>query len=812
MRLLDLRVAARQLRADPFNASVLILCLALALAASYLLAVMLGERYRPDPALHEPERIVMLDFHGNMPGRQEDWFLGAPFALHEALQKSRAPLQHLSRSSNDWLTLRVGERQQRSAVLALDASAVELFGLRSLQGDLKACLSRPDTIVLRQSLARQLFGERPALGQLLHAGKHMLSVCALLADPGSQSTLREPAFIGFDSPAAELDEEMRSAWFQITGRIYGRLAPGASAAQVGALAQALLDASPIMKQLPPDWTADGRKAAFMRALPITRLPFEGREGRLRVQALWALGGVAVLLLSLALLNFINLSSVRTVQRQREIAVRKSLGLGPLRLLLQFAAEAQLSIALAAALAVLLAWLMVPWLAGVLQLPVPDSLLQALPLLGLAAGCTLLGGLVCLYPAWLAWRQNAAAALQGRQASEGASGRWLRRTLTVLQFGVALLVCSLALILSLQNRHVLARDLGFDPHGVLALRMPDGASPALAEDLRQALAQRPEVQALAWSDSVPGSGRIEREGGFLRADLGSDGGEARKLRVVHVDADFFTLYRIPLLAGQLRTGEQDTVVLDLPALRALGWARAEQAVGQDLRLAYTGLAQRQQSWRIAAVVPQLVLESTRQPSQPHAFALKRSEQVLATGRGAWVLNLRLREGEPASLARAEALIAPIWKRYVPDQALQLEAVEAAMQEPYRADLRLAELVTASSVLALALAGFGVYALAAFLVQRHARELVLRKLYGASAGQALTRLLREFAGLLLIAALLALPLSWWLGQSYLSQFADRAAMGLWPQALALLGLLLVSLIASLHHGLQAMAMRSVLALKS
>ena len=185
--------------------------------------------------------------------------------------------------------------------------------------------------------------------------------------------------------------------------------------------------------------------------------------------------------------------------------------------------------------------------------------------------------------------------------------------------------------------------------------------------------------------------------------------------------------------------------------------------------------------------------------------------MATGRGAWVLNLRLRAGEPASLARAEAWIAPIWKRYAPDHPLQLEAVEEAMQEPSRADLRLAELVTASSVLALALAGFGVYALAAFLVQRHARELVLRKLYGASAGQALTRLLREFAGLLLIAALLALPLSWWLGQSYLSQFADRA-MGLWPQALALLGLLLVSLIASLHHGLQAMAMRPVLALKS
>ncbi|MEJ6000831.1 FtsX-like permease family protein [Paucibacter soli] len=800
MKFLDLRVAWRQLLAEPLNAAVLIGGLALALAACYLLAVLLGERYRPDPALHEPERIVLIDFHGNMPGREEDWFLGSPFVFSQALAQARAPVQLLSRASEDRVTLRQGERSLHASTLAADASLVELFNLRALQGDLRSSLARPDTIAITEGLARKLFGHTAVLGKTLVYGKHPLSVAAVLPEPHSRSQFRAEAYLSFDAPAAGIDRDTREAWFMIAGRVYGRLQPGASAAQVGVVAQALLDASPIMKELPPEWTAKGRKAAFMRALPVTEMPFEGREGRLRVQVLVALAAIAGLLLSLALLNFVNLSGVRTLQRQREIAVRKSLGLSPARLLLQFAVEAQLSILLASALALLLAWLLLPWLTNALRVPMPDALLQPLPLLGLLLAGLLLGLLVSLYPAWLAWRQQAGAALQGRQASEGRSGMALRRVLSVLQFGIALLVCSLALLLSLQNRHVLQRELGYHPEGALALPMPPGASAQQAEDLRQALAQLPEVGAMAWTDSVPGSARLDRNADFSVQD------RQAQLRVSVLDSDFFAFYKVPLLAGELAGAGHDAIVLDEPAVRALGFAGATEAIGKTVSSTMVGLNQQREQLRIVGVVPALTLERTRELPRPHMLRLQRSEQALAERLGFWVLNLRLKPGSDP-----EQLLAPAWKRFFPDEPFNVERVEQAMLEPYETDSRIAQLVSATGALALALAGFGVYALAAYLVQRHARELVLRKLHGASSLQALTRLLREFAGLLLLAALIALPLSWWLGQQYLSQFADRAHIGLWPQALALAGLLLVSLLASLRHGLAAMAMRPILALR-
>lgn len=800
MRFLDLRVAWRQLFTQPLHALVLIGGLGLALGACYLLAVLLGERYRPDPALHEPERIVLIDFHGNMPGREEDWLLSAPFAIAPALAQAKAPLALISRVVEDRVTLRAGDRILRADALAADANLVPLFNLQALQGDLQAALARPDTIAITASLAQRLFGQQPALGQRISLGKHALSVAAVLPDPGSLSQFRAEALVSFDSPAAGIDQETRDAWFMMSGQVFGRLQPGASAEQVGSIAQALLDASPIIKELPPDWTANGRKPAFMRALPLTEMRFEGSEGRLRVQVLVALAGVAGLLLMLALLNFVNLSSVRTLQRQREIAVRKSLGLSPRRLLLQFAVETQLNLLLAVLLALLLAWLLAPWMANTLRVPTPDSLLQPLPLLGLLAMALLLGTLVCLYPAWLAWRQNAAAALQGRQASEGQGGRWLRRTLSALQFAVALLVCGLAMTLSLQNEYAIRRDRGFHAEDALALRTPFGSTSAQAEDLRQALRQLPSYRESAWTDSVLGSDRMDRNARFMFQ------GRETKLRFTEVDRDFLSFFRVPLLAGSLDGADEHSVILDVAATRALGLARPADALGIALDSQRVGLNQPTQQHRVVGVVADLSLENTREQARPHMLQLPAMAKALAGARS-WVLNLRLKPG-----VDPQRELAPVWQRIYPDEPFTFERVEEAMQKPYEIDRRIAQLVGATGLLALALAGLGVYALAAHLVQRHSRELVLRKLHGANSWQAMQRLIREFGALLLSAALLSLPLCWWLSAWYQGQFVVRAPVGLWPEALALGGLLAVSLLAGLRHGLAAMAMRPVQALQA
>ncbi|MBB2487270.1 ABC transporter permease [Mitsuaria sp. WAJ17] len=803
MSLLDLRVARRQMAAAPLHTLASLGGLALALAACLLLSTLIADRLLPDRQLQDPDRIVLIDFKGNMPDRQEDWFLRTPFAFYDALRQARAPLTDLGRYVEARRRMQlsgVGPLDEGRELLtaAMDPTLARLFALRSLQGDAQEALSRPDRIVVTEAFARRSFGRVEVLDQPVRLGLHTLTIGAVVASPSPRHPVQAELMVNFDSPAAGLGQELKTAWFFMNGQVWGRLAPGASTTQLGALAQSLLDHSPVIAQLPPDWVADGRKAAFMRALPLSAQAFEGRAGQAQRQVLTALLGAALLLCVLALVNAVNLGGVRMLQRQREMAIRKSLGASPASLLGLSLAEAGLQSLLAGGLGLLLAWLLAPWMADVLELPAPE--IVSWPGLLLALGLMMLSTLViAAYPAWLAWRLRSAEALQGRLAGEGRSGPWLRRLFGGLQFGSALLVLAMALTVWGQNAHVLRRELGYQPQGLLALTLPDGTSRTQLDALRESLARLPGVQGMAWTAWILGSGREVQEARLERPPLQTTA------RVQLVDADFFELYRVRPLAGRIEppsTAEQ-RLVIDTLAAKALGWADPRDAIGQRIPEQARGLDQSAQYSRIVAVIAHLALESTREAQLPQAFRLQLPPEQ-ASEREAGVLNVR-------TLAPLdEGALKALWARHFPQQRLQLERLADTLMEPYTQDLRLGRLVTLCAVLALAIAGFGIYALSAHLVQRHAREIVLRKLHGAGPWQALGRMGRELALLLLAGTLLGVPLSWALGQLYLGGFADRAALGAWPQFLALTGLLAVAALASLRHGLQAMALRPIAAL--
>ncbi len=804
MSFLDLRVARRQMAAAPLHTLASLGGLALALAACLLLATLIAERLLPDRLLQDPDRIVLIDFKGNMPGRQEDWFLRTPFAFHDALQQAHAPLTDLGRYTEVRRTLRLNERGpldegREVRVAAMDPALARLFALRSVQGDALAALSRPDRIVVTEAFARRSFGRAEVLDQPVSLGRHTLTIGAVVASPSPRHPVQAELMVNFDSPAAGLSQELKTAWFFMNGQVWGRLAPGASAAQIGTLAQSLLDRSPVIAQLPPDWVADGRKAAFMRALPLSERAFEGRVGQTQRQVLTALMGAAVLLCVLALVNAVNLGGVRMLQRQREIAIRKSLGASPASLLGLSLAEAGLQALLAGGLGLLLAWLLAPWMADALELPVPE--IASWPGLLLCGGLVGLSTLaIAAYPAWLTWRLRSAEALQGRLAGEGRSGPWLRRLFGGLQFGSALLVLALSLTVWGQNHHVLGRELGYQPEGLLALTLPAGTTRTQQQALRQSLTQLPGVQGTAWTEWILGSGREVQEALLERPP------QQAAVRVQPVDADFFELYQVRPLAGRVEpasTAEQ-RLVIDSLAAQALGWAAPQDAIGQRVQEQARGLGQLPQYSRVVAVVPHLALENTREARLPQAFRLQAPPEQ-AGEREAGVLSIRT--GAPLD----EASLKAVWKRHFPQQPLPLERLADTLMEPYTQDLRLGRLVALCAVLALAIAGFGIYALSAHLVQRHAREIVLRKLHGAGPWQALGRLGREMALLLLAGSTLGVPLSWMLGQLYLGGFADRAALGAWPQVLALAGLLAVAALACLRHARQAMALKPIAALR-
>lgn len=797
MRFNDLRLGWRQLIKEPGYSAVVVCGLALAVAAGYLVALLLVSQWLPDPQVREPERVVLFDFKGNIPGRDDDWFGASPFVLRDAMVAAGAPLAASSRVSRQTLSTRAGERLLNLEYAFVDDGFQDVFSIAPLRGDLRAALTRPDAIALTTTAAEKLFGSQDVLGKRLRVRGHVLEVVALLPRPAASAQVPFEALghvLGPAAAARNLDE-----WYAMSGRVFARMAPGATVAQVSALLQRVFDSGPGIARLPPEWSAGGRKAAFLRVMALPRLPFDGADSARQLVVLSALATAAMLVLLLACINYVNLSSVRILQRQREIAIRKALGAGPGRLVAQFVVESSLVALLAGALGLALAWLVAPSLASLLGIPAfAERMFDRELLPGLVGACLLLGLVTGLYPARVALGIHCAPALQGRKQSESRAGRALRRLMTTVQFGAAITLSGAALVVLWQNDHLGGLERGFETGNRLGIYMPDGVTPEQAARLHDALAAHPAVRSISWSEDVPGVNPIGMLGQFAH-------GQTRvAMRMDRVERSYFETYGLRLVAGRIdalkaaadKRAEQP-VVLDTTAVRALGFANPAAAIGVQIKGGGDFLEVGEQVHRVIAVVERVRQETAREQARP---------QLFFTG----VFNGQALSLKGVSVAALRAAVDEIWPRYVPDEVVQMESVGELIAQNYRLDLSIGRAVAGAGLLALLLAGFGVYALAAYTVRRNTLEIVMRKLHGAGRADIAARLAREFAPLIAAAALLALPLTWWIAQQYLGGFVERAPMGGWPLALALGATLAIALLASLRHALLAMGLRPALAL--
>ena len=230
-----------------------------------------------------------------------------------------------------------------------------------------------------------------------------------------------------------------------------------------------------------------------------------------------------------------------------------------------------------------------------------------------------------------------------------------------------------------------------------------------------------------------------------------------------------------------------------AVKALGMSNAQDEVGRVLHLAPNRLL------RIVGVSPAVKQESARVAGMPQMFWISEKPKHQ--------LVLMVRGKNPVAARQA---LTEVWPRFFPNDRLDINSVDQLIADLYKVETRYGALMAMCGVLALILAGFGVYALAAYTVQRHTREIVLRKLHGAKGQHIVGLLVKEIAPLLLAGAVLGLGLAWFAGQHYLSGFVDRAPVGVWPLVAALGLVALTTVLTTARHMIAALRLRPLLAL--
>ena len=812
MRMRDLRTGWRTLQQEPVYSLVVIIGMAVGLATSLLLLGFVHYSWQYNAHIPDVERVYVIKQRFNIDPKSP-WFDLSPLLLRNVAAATpgvAAATGYIpSRPQASGAVVSIDGQLRTVHSLTVLPGFAQMLGLKATQGDLQAALEQPDAAVLTEATALRLFGTTQVVGRTFTAEGKLLRVGALLPTPPANTTIPFEALIGSNSMFMDTgfrDELLSGAqgWW---GKQLVRVQPGASIAAIEAALQDAVDHHPTLQAREQEvkQRLGKRKAMEIRLSPLRDAYFDqdvaanyiapaGERAHPAVVAGLAL--VALLILALAAINYVNLATVGVLRRQREIAMRKVLGARMVQIVLQLLAESLLVSMLATMLGLLLAWLALPTFAQLVNRSLDGMLTPAHVAVALAVG-VLLGVVTALYPAWIALRIHPGQVLAGRADTESASGLQLRRIMTVLQLATAMAFASVTLAIIWQTAYALRASPGFDPAPLLIVDLlDDDKDQGNMARLAAALSAQPGIAGTARAQDA-----IGRHHSTWNVDIKRAGQASAALEMKAVSANYFEQYGLKAVNGRLFDSRIDKdndalpIVINAVAARELGFDSPEQAVGQTVYM----MAEQLVPKRIIGIAPELRFHSMREA--PRAIAYQPADI-------GHTLSVRF-NGSPGE---AEQIVRTLWPHYFPDMPLTMRRAGDILEDDYAEDIRMAKLLAIATGIALTIAAFGTYVLSAHTVQRRAKEIVLRKLHGANRRDIGLLVLREIGALALAAAAVGLPIAAVAIARYLAGYVEHAPVGYWTMTVALAATLAVAVAAAARHAWLAMRMPPAAALRT
>lgn len=501
------------------------------------------------------------------------------------------------------------------------------------------------------------------------------------------------------------------------------------------------------------------------------------------QSTYFLSIVAVLILFIAWINYINLSTAKSIERAREVGVRKVMGGIRFQLVQQFLFESLLLNAMAVTLAILLVVALTPWFSELTNREL-DYLLFRQSMFWVWIGILIVGGALLsgLYPAFVLSAYKPVEVLKGRFKNTH-KGVYFRRGMVITQFVASITLIVGTFTVYRQIRFMQQQKLGVNIDQTLVLHAPnvvDSTYQQKFQVFKERLLQFPEVVTVTASTSVPGSQPGWNAGGIRRLSQRED--EANQYRVIMMDHDFIKLYGLEVLEGRGFSGEvpneQESVLLNEAACRQLGFQNIADAINDQIF--FWG-----DTFRIVGVVKNYHQESLKKAYDPLVFRYN------AAPGGLYSIKFKT-AGVQESLVRFENE----WKALFPGNPFIHFFLDDHYNQQYQADQQFGTIFGIFSTLAIFIACLGLFGLSSLTVIQRTKEIGVRKVLGASVSGILTLISRDYILLMSIAIALAVPLAWWIMSSWLEAFANRIPLAWWifvvPSAIVvMIALLTVSI---------------------
>jgi len=819
------KIAFRNLFKNKVYSFINIFGLAVGIACCMLIGLYVYNEWSYDEFHSKSDRLYRAWVHEDY-GNDEIYFNAVtPVILASTLENNIPEIEETTRFMNfSNLVKRPDQAESVSETITMaDPEFFEMFDFEVIRGEAASVKDDPGTVVLSERTARQFFGEEDPIQKSLsiQVGDTFddFTVVAVTEDPPLNSSIKFNILIPFSNDTKIYNEGALTSWFNVSVETYVLLSENSQMDEIDDKMQSMMVTE--LGNRYGDELNESGLAYTVGLQPITDIHLNtdipvGIAPVSDPMYSYILGAVAFLILLIACVNFMTLAISRSTSRAKEVGIRKTIGAVRQHLMLQFWGEALLMTLFALAAGVLLAELLLPHFNALSGTELQLRLTGKIVILFLS-GSLVISLIAGIYPALILSGFKPVEVLKGRLNLSGDKNVF-RQTMVVFQFTLSIALIAGTLIISKQLDYMRSADLGYQKEQVLVLSTDLNAGPGtpisktiedaklLKERLESELANTSEINSTGLSTFTP-----IQSGGWISADYRDQNDRKRYFHFNIVDHGFLNTYGINVISGRdfsvsNPSDERRAIVVNQALADDYGW---ENPIGQRLP------GPNFEDHEIIGVVENFHYESLHTEVEPLALTI--NPAILFSG----VDNLGFNSSPTPRISlqfttqNLPALINQIeesWAAVAAGMPFSYTFVDQAVENQYRQEDRLSQIVFFGSTLAIIIACLGLFGLASLMIVRRTKEIGVRKVLGASSKNIVLLVNKEFTKLVAIAFVIAVPIAWYGMSNWLQDFAYRIELGMGIFLLAGVIVLAVAWLTVSYYSVKAALINPVESLRS
>ena len=771
-----LKVAFRNLARNKVFTFINILGLAIGLATCLLILFYIFSESGYDRQNKDADLIYRVTCSGTLAGQKQRGWAAAPaplaWALKADLPEVAVTTRLLRSPTMDKMLLTAGQGISRKQFYEtngyyVDSTFFSVFTYDFKYGNATTSLDIPNSVVLSEEVAQRLFGDDNPVGRLVTIGMPFgnfdYTVRGVFRTKDLKSHIPAHFFLSMrNSDNGQWMEQMTSWAAGAIFHTYLRLKTAVD---------------PVAFENKLNIATDKRTGDALKAFGVSRhytlQPLTGiylhsnLENEIgpngNANTLYILGSIALFILLIACINFMNLSTARSGKRAKEVGVRKVMGAERRSLVYQFLGESIGMSLLALLLALGITRLLLPLFNTVVQKKL--QLFDEPRIWGWISGLTLVTGILSgLYPAFYLSSFRPISVLKGKLLNNF-SALAIRKALIVFQFTISICLVSGAIIITRQLNYLNNQPLGFNKDQQIVLPLQSKAAADNYTALKNELSKIASVRSVTSGDNYPGIASVNSMLFYGEGKTGSDG---IVFRLDAIENDYFKTLGLTLLEGRTFRHNLDadsgSIILNESALSRLGYS-LKTAIGRKI---YSNLLGGLTTFEIVGVVKDFNYESLYNPIKPFGFTTS-----YMGNRYAYAIASVATNDYPRLIQQMEG----VWKKINPGVPFSYSFMDKDFQFNYEKDQRTSEIVRYFTIVTIFIACMGLFGLSVFSAEQRTREIGIRKVLGASVTNIALLLSRDFLGLVCIAILIASPLAWYGMTQWLQNFTYRIPIGWW-----------------------------------